>query len=193
MRQRLRCCIDGESVEAIADTGSDIDVLSLEYATKQGIRWESTEDSVEFADGTIKKPCGMVMAQVSLGTDGRTIHHNPTDDHGGQEQDLDDELVDPLAQYANGSVRHVVQTSFYILDGIVVDALVGANFTESLELYTDHTNNFTSCVSLDPRDDAVLRIGLVGKVRSRFCHTPPAPNPITASGMYRHQFSVCAY
>ncbi|KAF3051089.1 hypothetical protein E8E11_001317 [Didymella keratinophila] len=167
MRQRLQCCIDGENLLAIADSGSDVDVLSLSYVYKRRLKWQTTADIVELADGTARKACGRVVAQLSLGMDAKLIPMG----RPGCSKELDERVIvkteEPAIKPQTGPVRHVLQATFYVLDGITVDALVGARSIESLKLYTEHTEVLISRADEDLQDDPLYRIGLVGKIRTR--------------------------
>ncbi|KAI1160101.1 hypothetical protein F5B18DRAFT_540887 [Nemania serpens] len=69
-RQKLGCLVDSELVFANADTGSDVDLVSLEYARFRG--WDITclpvdEGFVILSDGTIAKVLGYVDADLRVG------------------------------------------------------------------------------------------------------------------------------
>lgn len=193
MRQRVQCCVDGGNVLAIADSGSDVDILSLSYASKRSLRWQTTTDIVELADGSTRKACGKVVAQLSLGMDAKLLSVETPDCSMELDGTIAIDSKEPAteSQLAGGLVCHVLQTTFYILDGIVVDALVGGRSSESLRLYTEHAEALTSRADEDLQDDTLYRIGLVGKIRTRFSGSSPGivhPEPDhqgEALGMHR--------
>ena len=191
LRQRLRCCVDGEHVEAIPDTGSDIDVVSLEYATKRKFKMQSTEELIEFADGTVKKVCGKVSAQLSLGMHARIIPVELSDDSERPSEAVIEEAPGPTEELQDRPVRHVVQTTFYVLDGIAVDVLIGAHSIESLNLYTEHTDALTSRADADLQDDMVLRIGLLSKFRNRPNHDSSGLSQNVSDGMHETDIVEC--
>jgi hypothetical protein len=64
--RQLACSIDGQSLFANADTGSEADLVSLEYANRRG--WDIKEFGyVELADGSIVKLAGYVDAWLDVG------------------------------------------------------------------------------------------------------------------------------
>jgi hypothetical protein len=68
--RQLSCSIDGQSVFANADTGSEIDLASLDYASRRGWNIENFGPDggyVELADGSIVKLAGYVDAFLDVG------------------------------------------------------------------------------------------------------------------------------
>lgn len=64
----LSCNFSGQSVTVFPDTGSEIDLISQEYAEKNfkfgispSFRW------VQYADGSIEKVCGMIRGELAIG------------------------------------------------------------------------------------------------------------------------------
>lgn len=63
-KQRIWGSINGYSVAAIPDTGSDVMLLSKRYAKKLRLnilKDEAHKTYLEFADGTLANTCGMVL------------------------------------------------------------------------------------------------------------------------------------
>ena len=70
-RKRLYCLVDSQPRFANADTGSDIDLMSLEYVRKRGFSMTavgSSTSTVQFADGSTSELVGKVSVMVILGT-----------------------------------------------------------------------------------------------------------------------------
>lgn len=70
-RQRLYCLIDSQPKLANADTGSEIDIMSLEYALKRGFSMTAvglSTSTVQFADGNTSELAGKVSVLIVLGT-----------------------------------------------------------------------------------------------------------------------------
>jgi len=68
----LRCLVNCAPVLANPDTGSDIDLMSLEYVKKRGFQWqpiEADESIVEFADGSTAQLSGKLVASVAICSD----------------------------------------------------------------------------------------------------------------------------
>ena len=69
-RRRLSCPLDSCSVQANADTGSDVDLVSLEYARQRGWKVKKLERGkgfVQLANKTIVKVSGYVKVRLSIG------------------------------------------------------------------------------------------------------------------------------
>ena len=70
-RKRLYCLVDAQPRLANADTGSEIDVMSLEYALKRGFSMTAvglSSSTVQFADGSTSELVGKVSVSIILGT-----------------------------------------------------------------------------------------------------------------------------
>lgn len=126
INQRLTCCIVGEAIAALPDSGSDVDIVSLAYATKRKFSWQDNLQEVVFANGITKTACGKFVAQLSLGSSARPIEVKEDDDAGesvGDKRETRD-LVDGKinlqslnAQHTNPQdtpVQHVISTTFFI-------------------------------------------------------------------------------
>ncbi|USP75575.1 hypothetical protein yc1106_02849 [Curvularia clavata] len=193
---RLTCCIDGESVLALPDSGSDIDIISLAYATKRGLKWHDTLEEVMFADGRIKTPRGKFEAQLALGSMACLIEFEEYDDFDefSSKQTTSEELMHngPVIpshdvvniESRNTPVLNIICTTFYILDGITVDVLIGAKSLESLQVYTLHTNYLDSFAG-DTAANNLHRITLASKIRKCVDNLIPSPGqrPSQASSL----------
>ena len=70
-RKRLYCLVDSQPRLANADTGSEIDVMSLDYALKRGFSMTAvglSSSTVQFADGSTSELVGKVSVLIVLGT-----------------------------------------------------------------------------------------------------------------------------
>ncbi|KAF7512685.1 hypothetical protein GJ744_000252 [Endocarpon pusillum] len=84
-RRQLACLVNGQYVLAKADSGSEIDMMSLSYAKTLGYRVDRTQESrsrVMFADRTVGETIGQITANIVLGDAGgqsylRTFHVFP--------------------------------------------------------------------------------------------------------------------
>lgn len=106
--RQLSCSIDGDSVFANADTGSEIDLVSLEYANRRSWRLEKLgpdDGYVELADGSIAKLAGYVDAWLDV---------------GGKSS----------------------QKTFYVLDRLRCDVLLGDETLHSLDAFNQHEGLF---------------------------------------------------
>ncbi|KAJ8106300.1 hypothetical protein OPT61_g9626 [Boeremia exigua] len=203
--QWLTCCIDGEAVEALPDSGSDVDVISLSYATKRGFKWQETSEHVMFADGRTQKACGIFSGQLCLGGSAQLVNINennsfdekldwPADQ---QKEGKDDDNGDLSARTfmlepERGLVQHVIRTTFYILDGISTNALIGAKLIESLHVFTRHSRYLSSPTACALGYNSLHRITLKSKMRSCFqsvLHSSRLRTPETPAPSLEDQFS----
>ncbi|KAH0541717.1 hypothetical protein FGG08_003809 [Glutinoglossum americanum] len=68
---RLSCRINGNHTLANADSGSELDLMSLDYVRRMGYAIDRSESSrVQFANGSIAHTIGSVQVSVVLGEDG---------------------------------------------------------------------------------------------------------------------------
>lgn len=116
-RRQLSCAIDGHSVFANADTGSEIDLVSLEYANQCGWHIEKLgpdDGFVELADGSIVKVAGYVEAWLEV--DGKSS-----------------------------------RKTFYVLDRLQCDVLLGDETLYSLDAFNQHESLFVDWADVDGR------------------------------------------
>ena len=169
MRRRLHCSIEGRNAEVLPDSGSDIDIMSQDYMLNQGLNCEATDEQVIFADGRRKAVHGICVVQLSIGKDGRVIDHKPpiktsTQCQEGSQMTLMSSSDERAEILEVGRVRHVIESRFYVLEGINVDVLVGASSLESLKAFSHHQDAFF-CPELGPKSPALHRISLAERAR----------------------------
>ncbi|KAI4613950.1 hypothetical protein J4E80_006638 [Alternaria sp. BMP 0032] len=151
MRRRLHCSIEGRNAEVLPDSGSDIDIMSQDYMLNQGLNCEATDE------------------QLSIGKDGRVIDHKPpiktsTQCQEGSQMTSMSSSNERAEIQEVGPVRHVIESRFYVLEGINVDVLVGASSLESLKAFSHHQDAFF-CPELGPKSPALHRISLAERAR----------------------------
>ena len=72
-KRRLCCVTEGHSTLANADTGSDVNLISLNYAKANGYSMDSSDQcwiNIQFADGEVSIPIGKVTLLIRLGRPG---------------------------------------------------------------------------------------------------------------------------
>lgn len=72
-RRRLYCLVDSQPKLANADTGSEVDLMSLEYVLKRDFSMTAVglrSSTVQFADGSTSELVGKVSVFIVLGTPG---------------------------------------------------------------------------------------------------------------------------
>ncbi|KAI4645599.1 uncharacterized protein J4E79_010777 [Alternaria viburni] len=179
MRRRLHCSIDGQNAEALPDSGSDVDIMSLDYMLNRGFICEASDEQVIFADGRRKSVHGICVVQLSIGKDGRVVDNRPAVEMNTQRQEHSPRTSSPsspsslssssssdagLKFLEGGPVRHVIESRFYVLEGIDVDVLVGASSLESLKAFSHHQDAFFS-PELESQSPALHRISLAERAR----------------------------
>jgi len=63
-------------------------------------------------------------------------------------------------------VRRVIESTFYVLNGISVDVLIGASSIESLQVFSHHIDALTSEECDEVEDVGLLRISLAKRLTS---------------------------
>lgn len=116
-KQLIRCYVNGKLVHANPDTGSEVDLISPSYARENLLEIESLgedEDCVQFADGSIAKLLGKTCVDLDI-YDGR--YRSPT-----------------------GYIGH--SRTFYLLDGLTTDVLLGEEALFNMHVFTEHEDSF---------------------------------------------------
>jgi hypothetical protein len=79
-KQRLRCSLDGRDLTAIADTGSDLNFMSLECAKRGGFQIDRRREArrrIQVGDGTETETIGQVYVE-NLSLDWRKAESDPS-------------------------------------------------------------------------------------------------------------------
>lgn len=116
-RQLVRCYVNGKLVHANPDTGSEVDLMSPSYARENALKIEALEegeDRVQFADGSTAKLLGKTQVDLDI-YDGR--YRSPT-----------------------GYEEH--SRTFYLLDGLSTDVLLGDEALCDMHVFTEHEDSF---------------------------------------------------
>ncbi|KAJ8112905.1 hypothetical protein ONZ43_g5279 [Nemania bipapillata] len=115
-RRNLICRLDTYIGCASADTGSDLDLVSLKFARSRAFRIESAYEQLEFADCSVGHTVGVIKASFSVGN------------LGG---------VDGFLPRGN-----VIDLDFYVLEDLNSDILVGQDTINDLDVFSLHTESF---------------------------------------------------
>jgi hypothetical protein len=116
-RQLLRCYVDGNLVYANADTGSEVDLMSPSYPRKNTLKIEPLEEGeewVQFADGSTAKLLGKTRVDFD-------IYHG---------------------RYGSPTGYKGHSRTFYILDGLRTDFLLGEDVLYDMNIFSDHEDSF---------------------------------------------------
>lgn len=118
-RQLMRCFVNGKLVHANPDTGSEVDLMSPIYARENGFIVEGVakgENRVQFADGSTAKLLGKTLVDLDI-YDGRYIS-------------------------STGHKGH--SRTFYLLDGLTSDILLGEEALFHMKVFTEHGDSFVN-------------------------------------------------
>ena len=97
------------------DTGSDLDLVSYQYASAK-FNIEPANEAVMFADGSIDYTCGIFHTSFTVG-----------------------DVANGSEFIARGKT---LSLSFHVLDGLTSDILVGQDTLEMLNVFAEHTASF---------------------------------------------------
>ena len=122
--RRLLCFADGEPVLANADTGADMDLISLTYASERQFTispiTNDFDSTVEFADGSLAELSGIVVLQVGFGS-------------------------------SNGGPRF--NNEFFVLEGLTCDLLLGADLLDEIDAFQTYQEDFATIDGLAMASD----------------------------------------
>lgn len=167
--ETLTIFINGEELDSAPDTGSEINVMSLEFAQTRGFTIEKDDiHEVRFADGSLQDVVGRVTVPVSF--------------KRGPPSQILLKLVDQLSEAQHygpdgiGKTRksdHIYNVSiaaeFYLLDGLNADIILGEDLLASANAFVFHSQNFKTVSSPNSLYPALATIGLFKKAGKRLC------------------------
>ena len=122
--QRLRCWVGREPMLANADTGSEVDLISLAYAKSKGYTMNklgSCDNRVQFADGTSAFLAGKVRLYISL------------------------KSCKTFQEVRDNCFEH----TFYVLGGLTSDILFGEEFLDEQDAFHTYDTGFVTEESAD--------------------------------------------
>jgi hypothetical protein len=167
---RLRPCktymrIYVNSLEAYAyiDTGSELNLVSLDYATKRALEIHNinlSERYVAFADGKIGNLCGKVRIKFELRPRSKTC---PVD-LGDADQD-DTGLTKRVSQLridVKNPKEQSSLTDFYVFDGLDCDVLLGQVLLDAVDAFNSHQDAFVR-MEVEEHKQRMCGIFKVGK------------------------------
>jgi hypothetical protein len=116
-KRRMRCYIDSDLVEANPDTGAEMELVSLDFIKRKGYAVDTPDaahEVVQFVDGSTARTQGQVTIKFEA--------------YG----DAFQEAVPSKARYR----------TFYVLDGLTTDILLGEDLLYSINAFTEHASSF---------------------------------------------------
>lgn len=154
-RQALRVCSVGRSKRdivcrvgnyvgcATADTGSDLDLVSADFAASRAFQVDDECVELEFADGSTGYTVGMIRTTFSVG------------------------LVSDVEGFVPRSKE--ISVEMFILDNLNADILMGVDTIEELQAFSHHEDSFIAAITrLGQSDLNIIRyIGALERGVSR--------------------------
>ncbi|RYP70289.1 hypothetical protein DL769_005034 [Monosporascus sp. CRB-8-3] len=142
-KKDLVCQLNNYVGCASADTGSDLDLVSPEFATSRSFQIEPAFERLEFADGSYGITCGVIQVTFAVGNQ--------------------DEV--------RGFIRRgeAIERDFYVLESLTSDILVGIDTIEELNIFRHHSESFIPSIPrLGLSDVNVIRyVGTVERLAKR--------------------------
>lgn len=155
LRQALRVCSVGRSKRdvvcrvgnyvgcATADTGSDLNLVSADFAASRAFKVDDVGVELEFADGSTGYTMGMIKTTFSVG------------------------LVSDVEGFIPRSKE--ISVEMFILNNLNADILMGVDTIEELQAFSDHEDSFIAAITrLGQSDLNIIRyIGAIERGVSR--------------------------
>lgn len=129
-RRDLCCRLNGNISYATADTGSDLDLVSPEFAEARGFTIDPAFEKVQFADGSYGVTCGVI----------------PSSNFAVGSQDEASGLFVPRGES--------IQRDFYVLESLTSEILVGLDTLEKLRVYDAYQDSLVHRMSVLSFSDA---------------------------------------
>lgn len=106
----LLCLLGDDLVFANADSGSDLDLMSAEYATRRGFRILPSRETIMFADGSVDTTSGVVRLPFSI-------------------EELDSIEMSSMQDSPEGELE------FHVYDKLVHNVLIGHGTIEARQIF----------------------------------------------------------
>lgn len=135
IKNRLRCSLDGHDLVAVADTGSDLNMMSFECAKRERFRIDTREEArtwVKFGDGSKSRTIGQVYVG-NLSLDWRTTETPAS-------KQLPPNRSNNMGKVGNGSSQEddgdgPFCTIFHVLPGLPCDVIFGRDLLYQLDAF----------------------------------------------------------
>ena len=170
-RRRFLCYLDSLRVQASADTGSDINIISPAYAVERGFHLEQLDESdpeyVEFPGGSLMSLSGKILAKFNTIAKpaGLASSFNPR-------VQTQRGAVDTSANNSKAS-RTTWQDDaqcFYVLWGLPVAVVLGQELLDSIAAFTHHQKAFIEIPEQDghPEIKTIQTVNRISKLIKNF-------------------------
>ncbi|KAK4207816.1 hypothetical protein QBC37DRAFT_432872 [Rhypophila decipiens] len=131
-KQSLVCRLDTFVGCANADTGSDLDLISPDFARTRAMKIEPAMEQLQFADGSISYTSGLVETSFAIG------------------------VVDNVRGFVQSG--RTLNLDFFVLESLSSDILVGQDTLEELSVFMKHNKCLLSVApSLGLSDCNIIR------------------------------------
>lgn len=140
-KKDLVCRLGEHKGLATLDTGSDFDLVSLDFARSGEFNILPAQVKVQFADCSIGYTSGFIQASLSIGK------------------------LDNQHDFTSGEVSQIFE--FHVLDNLTTDIILGQETIESLDIFNKHADSIISGTP-HPGQSHVRIIRHVGTVEN-FC------------------------
>jgi hypothetical protein len=185
----MRVYINSLMAYAYADTGSEVDLISSQYAARRGFEIHDVtldERRVAFADGEIRSLRGKVRIKFELPPRPETHWADLGDaakDNAGLVEMMRQLRVDP-----GGPKEPTQPTDFYVLDGLDCDVLLGQALLDAIDAFKLHQDAF---VQMEDEEHKQRMCGIfkVGKLHD-FLKRHGHGNTISSSAAGRSSSSL---
>lgn len=129
-RNRMKCCLDGRNLVGIADTGSDLNFMSLHCAKREGFYIDTREEArrcVQLGDGTEAETIGQVYVS-NLSLNWREPSTEPTPESNPTPED-------PTSAEPSSQQKESFSTVFHVLPGLPYDVILGRDLLYEMDAF----------------------------------------------------------
>ncbi|KAI4679075.1 uncharacterized protein J4E88_006367 [Alternaria novae-zelandiae] len=162
---QVACTIDGRAVSAAADTGSEIALVSGEYAMKHGLLRDYSCEELELADGSLEYTSGHADVTVRVLTKEDVYCGNPWKTKKVRfhvlknlqfDVILDEETIDDLSIFENGVAKIVAAASSIVpsISTIIHLGSVEASLTQASDTLGEKTKAL--CTSVQSKFNSIF-------------------------------------
>jgi hypothetical protein len=150
----LECCLNGVKVQAVPDTGAEVNLMSRSFAEDCGFAIQDGSICIRYADGSHAQSDGLVVAEVAVGFDSPTYAPSISSTSTNAEENLEPKNQEPVVtssstltpavdQRYDEDVRRVVEVIFHLTQDLVTEVLIGEDALAVLQPHRLNPENFT--------------------------------------------------
>jgi hypothetical protein len=169
----MRVYINSFMTYAYADTGSEVDLISSQYAARRGFKIRDIaldERRIAFADGEIRSLRGKVRVKFELPPRPET----PQADLGDAGKDKAG-LVEKARQLRvglGGPKEPTQPMDFYVLDGLDCDVLLGQALLDAIDAFKLHQDTFVHLEDEEHKQRmyGIFKVGKLHDFLKRYGH-----------------------